>query len=252
MRTGEKLKDGGRAVGTMLRMVRSPSIVSVAVQANLDFILLDMEHGAYSMENVADVADIAQAREISCFVRVPELAKSFVSRALDAGCDGIMVPMIAGAEEAKKLSSWAKYPPVGNRGFSSAGGHTSYGPVQEPVSFFEKANRQIVSIAQIETVSAIEQIDDIAAIDGIDALLIGPNDLAISFGIPGQLESKTLEKAIGKVSKAAKKHRKIFGMHAPDFLIRQWIPEGLSLIMSSLDITMLTAGMKGVAEKYGE
>ena len=251
MYAGEKLKSGSRAVGTMVRMVRTPSIASVAAQSGLDFIMLDMEHGGYSMESVCDVADVANARGISCFVRVPELAKSYVSRVLDSGCDGIMVPMVAGVAEAEALAGWAKYPPIGNRGFGSAGGHTSYGSAKDPLGFFEESNRRVVSIAQIEMVSAIEEIDGIAAVDGIDALLIGPNDLAISYGIPGQLDSQTLDTAIGKVADAAKKHGKIFGMHAPDSLTQRWIPEGLTLIMSSLDIAMLTAGMKGVAEKYG-
>lgn len=248
---GESLKNGNRAVGTMLRMVRNPAIASVAAQAGVDFIMLDMEHGGYSMESVGDVAILARASGISCFIRVPELAKSYVSRALDSGCDGIMVPMIAGVNDAKALGSWAKYPPVGNRGFGSAGGHTAYGAVKKPVDFFEKANKANVAIAQIEMVSAIEEIDGIAELAGIDALLIGPNDLAISYGIPGQLESPVIEKAIGTVAAAAKKHGKIFGMHGPDSLIERWVPEGLRLIMSSLDIAMLTAGLRGVVEKYG-
>ena len=251
MHVGETLKSGGRAVGTMVRMVRNPAIASVAAQAGLDFIMLDMEHGGYSMETVCDVAGVAKATGIGCFVRVPELAKAYVSRALDAGCEGIMVPMISGVDDALMLSSWAKYPPVGNRGFGSAGGHTSYGSVKNPVHFFEETNGIVVSIAQIEMVSAIDQIESIAQIEGIDALLIGPNDLAISYGIPGQLDSPVLDEAIGKVAAAAQKHGKIFGMHGPDPLTQRWIPEGLTLIMSSLDIAMLTGGMKSIAEKYG-
>ena len=248
---GEMLKSGGRAVGTMIRMIRNPAIASVAAQAGLDFIMLDMEHGGHSMESVCDVAAVARAGGIGCFVRVPELARSYVSRAMDAGCDGVMVPMIAGSDDARALSSWAKYPPVGNRGFGSAGGHTAYGSVKDPASFFAEANRTTISIAQIETVSAIDQIEEIAAIEGIDALLIGPNDLAISYGVPGQLDSPIVEEAIGKVAVAVRKHAKIFGMHGPDQLTQRWIAEGLTLIMSSLDIAMLAGGMKGVVEKYG-
>lgn len=247
----EDLKAGGRAVGTMIRMVRNPAIAAVAAQAGLDFIMFDMEHGPYSLEAVSDAAKVARARGLGCFVRVPELAKSFVSRALDAGCDGVMVPMIADVEEAQALADWAKYHPVGKRGFGSAGGHTDFGGAGDAPAFFEQANRRTLSIAQIETVSAVEQIDAIAAVPGIDALLIGPNDLAISYDIPGQLESAILGEAIGKVAAAAAAHDKIFGMHGPDSLLERWIPEGLRLIMSSLDLAMLTSGMKAIASRYG-
>ena len=247
----ERLKSGQRAVGTMIRLTRSPAIASVAAHAGLDFIMLDMEHGTYSLETLADVAAVARASGIGCFVRVPELAKGYVSRALDAGCEGVMVPMVADLEQARALASWAKYHPLGDRGFGSAGGHTSHAPAGDALTFFAAANRETLSIAQIETVSAIEQIDEIAAVEGIDALLIGPNDLAVSYGIPGQLDSAVLEEAIGKVAAAARKSGKVFGMHGPDALTQRWISDGLSLIMSSLDIAILTSGMKGIVEKYG-
>ena len=223
----------------MVRLVRTPAIAQVAAAAGLDFIMLDMEHGPYSMETLADVASAASGAGVGCFVRVPELAKGYVSRALDAGTNGLMVPMISGVEQAKALVGWSKYEPVGNRGFGSVAGHTGYGPAGEATAFFETANRDTLIIAQIELASAIEEIDGIAALDGIDALLIGPNDLAISLGVAGQMGSPVLEQAIGKVAEAASKHGKIFGMHGPDSLLERWIPEGLTLVMSALDNSML-------------
>ena len=250
MQTGSKIKNGGRAVGTMVRMIRNPAVAHIAADAGLDFFMLDMEHGPYSLESLADIAAVARSAGVDCFVRVPELAKGYVSRALDAGCSGVMVPMISGPEEARALAGWSKFSPVGNRGFGSAGGHTSHKSAGNPVDFFAKANAENVTIAQIETVSAIEQIDGIASTEGIDALLIGPNDLAISYGVAGQLDSDTVQDAIGKVAEACRKHGKAFGMHGPDTLTERWIPEGLSLIMSSIDISMLAASMKTIVEKY--
>lgn len=252
METASKIKNGNRAVGTMVRMIRNPAIANIAANAGLDFFILDMEHGPYTLENLVNIAGVARGAGVDCFVRVPELAKGYVSRALDAGCSGVMVPMIAGVEEAKALADWSKYPPTGNRGFGSAGGHTRYAPAGKPTDFFAAANSENVTIAQIETVSAIEQIEGIASTDGIDALLIGPNDLAISFGVPGQLDSDTVQEAIGKVAAACQKFGKVFGMHGPDALTQRWIPEGLKLIMSSIDISMLSTAMSGVAEKYRE
>jgi 2-keto-3-deoxy-L-rhamnonate aldolase RhmA len=250
--TVHKLREGKRAVGTMVRMVRNPAIAVVASHAGLDFIMLDLEHGPYSLETVEDVFKTGRALGLGCFVRVPELAKGYVSRCLDAGATGIMVPMLESVEQAELLVRWAKYAPLGRRGFGGIGGHTDFvGITADATSAFTaRANVDTLAIAQIETAQAIRNIDAIAAVPGIDALLIGPNDLAISMGRAGDLLGDTVDQAIGKVAEAAKKHGKIFGMHGPDPLTDRWLSKGLTLIMSNLDTNILTAGLKGIRQKY--
>jgi 2-keto-3-deoxy-L-rhamnonate aldolase RhmA len=248
----KKLREGKRVVGTMVRMVRNPAIATVAHNAGLDFIMLDLEHGSYTMETVDDVFKVGRALGLGCFVRVPELAKGYVSRSLDCGATGVMVPMVESVDQAQLLVRWAKYAPLGGRGFGGAGGHTNFvGVVPDSTpAFMAKANVDTLAIAQIETAQAIQNIDVIAAVPGIDALLIGPNDLAISMGCAGDLLGETLDKAIGKVAAAAKKHGKIFGMHGPDPLTERWVPKGLTLVMSNVDINILTAGLKTIWQKY--
>jgi 2-keto-3-deoxy-L-rhamnonate aldolase RhmA len=248
----EKLREGKRVVGTMVRMVRNPAIAAVAHNAGLDFIMLDLEHGPYAMETVEDVFKVGRALGLGCFVRVPELTKGHVSRSLDCGATGVMVPMLESVEQAHLLVRWAKYPPLGGRGFGGVGGHSDFigiSPDSTP-AFMAKANVDTIAIAQIETAQAIQNIDNIAAVPGIDALLIGPNDLAISMGCAGDFLGDTMEKAIGKVGAAAKKHSKIFGMHGPDPLTEHWLPRGLTLVMSNLDTNVLTAGLKTISQKY--
>jgi 2-keto-3-deoxy-L-rhamnonate aldolase RhmA len=141
---------------------------------------------------------------------------------------------------------------LGNRGFGGIGGHTNFVSIGADATpaFMAKANVDTLAIAQIETAQAIQAIDAIAAVPGIDALLIGPNDLAISMGCVGDLLGDTVDKAIGKVAAAAKKHGKIFGMHGPDPLTERWLPRGLTLVMSNLDANILANGLKAIAQKY--
>jgi len=248
----QKLREGKRAVGTMVRMIRNPAMAVLAHNAGLDYIMLDLEHGPYTMEALDDVFKVGRALGLGCFVRVPELAKGYVSRSLDCGATGVMVPMLESVEQAQLLVRWAKYAPLGGRGLGGAGGHSNFigiSPDATP-AFMANANVNTIAIAQIETAQAIEDIDAIAAVPGIDALLIGPNDLAISMGCPGDLLGDTLDKAIGKVAEAAKKHYKIFGMHAPDALQERWLSRGLNLVMSNLDINILAAGLKAICQKY--
>jgi len=248
----QKLREGKRVVGTMVRMIQNPAVAVVAHNAGLDFIMLDLEHGPYTMETVDDVFKVGRALGLGCFVRVPELAKGYVSRALDCGATGVMVPMLESVEQAHLLVRWSKYAPLGGRGFGGAGGHSNFAGVSPDATpaFMAKANVDTLAIAQIETAQAIENIDAIAAVPGIDALLIGPNDLAISMGCAGDLLGDTLDKAIGQVAVAAKKHGKIFGMHSPDPLTERWLPKGLTLVMSNLDTNILAAGLKAICQKY--
>jgi 2-keto-3-deoxy-L-rhamnonate aldolase RhmA len=248
----QKLRNGNRAVGTMVRMVRNPAVAVVAHHAGLDFIMLDLEHGPYNLETVDDVFKVGRSLGLGCFVRVPELAKGYVSRCLDAGATGIMVPMLESVDQARHFVAWAKYAPLGNRGFGGVGGHTGFVNIGSDATpaFMAKANIDTLAIAQIETAQAIQNIADIAAVPGIDALLIGPNDLAISMGCAGDLLGDTVDKAIAKVAAAAKKHGKIFGMHGPDPLTDRWLPRGLTLVMSNLDTNILAAGLKAICQKY--
>ncbi|MDZ4165933.1 MAG: aldolase/citrate lyase family protein [Smithellaceae bacterium] len=247
-----QLREGKKKVGTMVRMVRNPASAWMAHQAGLDFIMLDLEHGPFNMETVEDVFKVGRALHLGCLVRVPELSKAYVSRIMDAGATGVMAPMLETKEQAERLVYWSKYTPLGNRGYGGIGGHTNFQaiPLGDTTAFLVNANEETISIAQIETALAIENIDEIASVPGLDALLIGPNDLAISLGCAGDLLGPVLDAAIGKVAAATRKHGKIFGMHAPEALLDRWIPKGCNLIMSNLDANILLAGMKAISGKY--
>lgn len=250
--TVKKMREGKRVVGTMVRMVRNPAIALIASHAGLDFIMLDLEHGPYNLETVEDIFKVGRTLGLGCFVRVPELARGYVSRIMDAGATGVMVPMVESVEEAELLTRWTKYAPLGGRGFGGVGGHTDFAIIgsEATPAFMAQTNEDTIAIAQIETARAVEDIEAIAAVPGIDALLIGPNDLAISLGCAGDLMGDALDKAIGKVAATAKKHGKIFGLHAPDGLLERWIPRGCTLVMSNLDASILSAGMKAISQRY--
>jgi 2-keto-3-deoxy-L-rhamnonate aldolase RhmA len=243
-----KLREGKSVVGTMVRMIKDPAVAWMAHHAGLGYVMLDLEHGSYTLETVGNIFAAGRALGLGCFVRVPELSRGYVSRIMDAGATGVMVPMLESVEQARQLVAWSKYAPLGDRGFGTIGGHTNYAAAG--TEFMARSNDETLAIAQIETRRAIEEVDAIAAVPGIDALLIGPNDLSISLGCAGDLMGDQLEKAIGRVAAATKKHGKIFGLHGPDALLERWIPRGCTLVMNSLDISILAAGMKAIAQKF--
>jgi 2-keto-3-deoxy-L-rhamnonate aldolase RhmA len=248
--TISKLREGNRIVGTMIRMVRNPAIAQIAYHAGLDFIMFDMEHGPYSIETISDITKVARSIGLGIFARVPELAKGYVSRLMDAGIEGVMVPMISTPKEAQHLVKWSRYAPIGNRGFGSNGGLTNFGGIgSDAPTFMTRQNELTLAIAQIETAEAIKNIDAIAAVEGVDVLLIGPNDLAISLGVPGDIMSEINQAAISKVADAAEKYHKFFAIHGNDTLLSRW-DSRLQIVMSDLDINIIKNGFSSIAKKY--
>ncbi len=248
----KKLRSGERAVGTMVRVFKDPAIAQMASNCGLDYIMLDLEHGTYNMETVASIFSVGRSLGLGCFVRVPELARGYVSRIMDAGANGVMVPMLESVAQVELLARWTKYPPGGGRGYGGIGGHTNHEAIsaEGTAGFMAQANLDTLAIAQIETTQAIKNIDGIAAVEGIDVLLIGPNDLAISLGCAGDLLGDTLDKAIGQVAEAAAKNGKVLAMHAPDALLERWLARGLTMVMSNLDANIMIAGFKAIAGRY--
>lgn len=244
----ERLRQGDTILGTMLRMTRNPAIVKMAGDAGFDFVMLDLEHGDFTFNTVSDMALVGRSLGIGVLMRVPELSKAYVSRALDCGIDGIMVPMLETAEQARKLVDWARYAPQGKRGLATTGGMSGYTSPADTKTFMTESNQRVLVIAQIETVPAVEAIDEIASVDGIDVLLIGPNDLAVSLGKPGELTSPEEDEAIAKVAEAAQRHGKVFAMHAGTEMLRRWADRDMRMIMNSMDIHAMRSGLSSLAE----
>ncbi|MFW6038920.1 MAG: HpcH/HpaI aldolase family protein [bacterium] len=243
-----QLRGGQRMYGTMLRLIRSSAIAPIARHAGLDFIMLDMEHGAYDWQTVADVALQAQAEGVAVMVRVPELSKHFVSGALDCGVQGVMVPMLETIDEAEALAAWAKYPPAGRRGLGSSGGHTRYRKMTDVPAMVRSANEGTIAIAQIETQQAVENATKIAQVPGIDAMVMGPNDLSMSLGHAGDVTTAEQDRATRAVAAAAQRAGKIFGMHAGTETLRRWADCDMRLVLNAIDDQILLNALRDLGQ----
>lgn len=246
----ERLKNGECIKGTLVRMIRTPAVSLVAKAAGLDFLLFDMEHGSFSFETLTDIAAASRAAGVGIFCRVPELRKSYISRALDSGIEGVMVPMVSTKEQAEAFVKLAKYQPIGDRGLGSNGGLSDYAGMQglKTQDFMDRQNTLSLAIAQIETAEAIENVDEIAAVKGIDVLLVGPNDLSISMGIPGEYDNPEFLAAIEKVCKAAERNHIAFSVHGPMKLQAHW-QKRVQMQMFSMDIDALTNGFRNIRKE---
>jgi 2-keto-3-deoxy-L-rhamnonate aldolase RhmA len=233
----------------MIRQARDPGAPSIFAAAGYDFVFIDMEHGNYNMETVADLIRGAKSAEMATIIRVPRLETFFISRVLDAGAEGIMVPMTSTKEQAEEIVRYSKYTPLGQRGFGNQTGQTDYKPLKTP-DFMKEANEHTLIVAQIETREAIENVDSILSVEGIDVGLIGPNDLSISLGVPDQMGSEILTKAIDKVVEMAKKKGKATGIHIANIeALRKWRSKGMTVLAYSTDIGFMYNASKSSLEE---
>lgn len=242
----EKLKKGQKISGVMIRIVRNPALAYLANNGGLDFVMYDCEHSDYNMESLHDLFLMGNALGLEGLVRVPNGTKEWISRVLDQGASGVMVPMIETREQAENLVFYSKYQPVGGRGFSGGIAHCGYKGGRH-ADVMQAANDRVIAIAQIETKKAVEHIEEIASVEGIDALLIGPNDLSVSLGIPGDLMNPIELEAISKVAEACRKYGKNFGLHAGEGMLRKFADD-LTLVMCGTDTDIITKGFAETAE----
>ena len=182
------LQNGEMVLGTMLTECRSTGIVQVLKNCSFDFVIIDNEHGPFNQETIADLSRMCQLVGITPIVRVPDLLYPHLCVSLDSGAQAIMLPRITTPDQVRTAVDMMKYPPMGHRGNAMNRSHTKF-MVGDLPQFIEDMNEATMLVAQIETAESLETVDEIASIDGVDVIFIGPNDLAISLGIPGQFDS---------------------------------------------------------------
>lgn len=245
----KKVLAGEYVYGMMIRQGRDPGTPAIFAAAGYDFCFFDMEHGNYSMETVADLIRGCKSVGIGSIIRVPHLETHFISRVLDAGAEGIMVPMTSKREQAERIVRYSKFTPLGARGFGNQTGQTDY-QVRKTVEFMKEANDNTFIVAQIETKEAIENIEEILDVEGIDVGLIGPNDLSISLGVPDLMGSEVMTQAIDRVVQAAKKKKKASGMHIGSIdALKKWRSKGMTVLAYSTDIAFMYSASKSALDQ---
>jgi 4-hydroxy-2-oxoheptanedioate aldolase len=225
-------------------------------RTGLDFVIIDNEHGPFDTETTLDFIRAAELGGICPFVRVKEISRPAVLKMLDVGAQGLIVPNVHTVEEVHELVGYAKYAPVGNRGFCPTR-KDCWGfdyPATEGLEVnMAYHNRETLLIPQCETVGALAQIEEIAAIPGVDGIFIGPFDLSISMGIPGQFKNPEFLSALSRILKACKASGKfciLFTM-SPD-AVADGFGQGYDAMAFSLDAYLFTAAVKAQIQKIRE
>jgi 2-dehydro-3-deoxyglucarate aldolase/4-hydroxy-2-oxoheptanedioate aldolase len=224
------LREGKAVVGSMVQDVRSPFVIQVMAGAGLDYALIDMEHGTIGIESAADLIQTARLAGIVPIVRVPDQLYHVMCPLLDAGAMGLMIPRLESAGQLEEVVSMTKYPPWGKRGAVGIKGQTNYRPAKL-AEFLPKANEETMIIAQIELREAVDQLDEMLSVKGLDVALVGPADLSIALGIPGELSHPKEVETIDAVIAACKRKKIAAGVALGDIeSMKRWKQKGMQFL----------------------
>lgn len=206
----EKLTRGAQPIGTFLEL-GSADVVEALAQTGFDFVIIDNEHGPFEAESTAHFVRAALLHNFCPLARVREISRPAVLKLLDSGAQGIIAPDISNVAEVKKLIEYAKYPPIGKRGFGPSRKDTwgFASPARSVAESMAHFNQETLLLPQCETAGALECIEEIVALDGVDGIFIGPFDLSISMGIPGQFDHPDFIAALARIKSACNAAGKI-------------------------------------------
>lgn len=192
------LAEGKLQLGCGFGQLRSPDVARILADAGFHWAFIDTEHGGFDLETVQDICRISVLVGLCPIVRVAELQYSLVTRALDAGAQGILFPRVESPELLSKAISWVKFPPVGVRGFGLTGLQVDHEKVTIP-QIIEHLNANTLVVMQIETRRAVEARDELLAVPGVDVVMVGPADLSVSFGVGGEFQHALMVEAMEKI-----------------------------------------------------
>lgn len=227
----------------------TPGIGYMLRNAGCDYVLFDTEHSGFHSETIKSVLRYFEAAGLPAIVRVPSREYHHIARALDAGAEGLMAPMVSTASEAEAIVRSVKYGPRGTRGVALGVAHDHYGG-GDVMAKLAAANERTTVFLQIETAEGVRNADAIAAVDGVDCLWVGHFDLSSSLGVPGQFDHPKFVEAVAATHAAARKHGKAFGRLVPD--VRSGVElfgNGFDFICYSGDVWLFQAAL---AQAVGE
>jgi 4-hydroxy-2-oxoheptanedioate aldolase len=227
-----RLNAGETLFGVFLG-IPSPPLAEIAGWAGFDFVFVDTEHGPGDAQAALDMVRAAEAGGTEALVRVTYAERTQILRALDTGASGVLVPQINSRQEAELAVAAAHYPPGGVRGIAFSVRAARYG-LTPPPDYLAAAGEETLVCVQVETRAALDNVRDIASVPGIDVLFVGPTDLSLNLGRPGDFSHPDVVGAIERTFEAAIEAGKVPAILANDpASAEKWMAKGARLLAAN-------------------
>jgi 2-dehydro-3-deoxyglucarate aldolase/4-hydroxy-2-oxoheptanedioate aldolase len=247
--TREKLAKGETVFGCGLQVYRSPEIARTFAAAGFDYVFIDTEHGSFNLETVHDMIIASNGAGITPIVRVAELSYALIARLLDSGAQGIILPRVEDPKLLEEALSWMRFPPEGKRGYGVNTTMIDY----EMRSFAEiiaHQNLNTLSVVQFETVTAMERADELLSLKGVNIAMVGPADLSISLGVPGQFDHPLLLSTVDRLIEQCNRHGVVPGIQTRGVAMsKMWAERGMRFVGAAAEhVLLLEKARESVAQ----
>jgi 4-hydroxy-2-oxoheptanedioate aldolase len=250
--TSNRFKDALAAGETQIGLwqtLGSPITVELCAAAGFDWLLLDAEHGPYSIPALLAQLQAMNGSASHPVVRVPATDLTSIRQVLDIGAMTVLAPYVESAVQAHAIVAATRYAPEGVRGL--AAGQIRASRWGRDTAYIDEANRQIAVLVQIESRAGVEAVADIAAVDGVDGVFIGPADLAASLGYRGQPEHPEVRAVIDGLIDDARNAGKAVGLLTlNEQLAAHYIDRGCTFVAVGTDATVLARGVDALAARF--
>jgi len=233
-----KLSQNELTLGSWLT-INHQSVVEIMATAGFEWLCIDIEHSAISISDVLNLIGHIQGNGMQALVRANENNPVIIKQVMDAGADGIIVPMVNSIQDAEKAVSSVRYPSKGSRGVGLSRAQ-NYG-----IGFTEYQEwlkNDAVIIAQIEHINAVNELSGILDVPGIDGIIVGPYDLSASMGYPGEFDRADVVEALKKVDTVCLEKGRPLGFHVISSDHRKTLEKiniGYTFLAVSLDFFFL-------------
>jgi 2-keto-3-deoxy-L-rhamnonate aldolase RhmA len=201
-----RLRAGETVVGSFVHL-GAALVTEIMGLAGFDWLVLDLEHGAGDEAGLLAQLQALTGTGAATIVRVEAIDLPRFMHALDLGADGVLVPRLRSADDARRCAEYCRY--AGARGVARYNRSWHWGLASRSL---RDADEEVVCTVQIETREALEAVDEIAAVDGVDVLFVGPADLAQAFGLACPPDDPELLELVAAVAEAAEAHGKTAGV----------------------------------------
>jgi 4-hydroxy-2-oxoheptanedioate aldolase len=241
----EKISKGKPAWCTTCCLT-DPVIFELVSLLGLDGIWVDLEHHGTSVQHYSTLTRASRVGNIDIVARPGKGEFMRMSRLLEMGATGIMYPRCDGPDEAAEVVKWAKFPPLGKRGFDGGNPDSPY-DCMSAAEYTSLANQETFILAQLEDSHAVEQAEAILAVPGVSMIMLGPADFSMSLGLPGQTRHPKVLAALNAVASAARNTGKAWAATSGSVeQTKQLIEMGCGVVFQGNDMLFVKAGVKSL------
>lgn len=228
-----------------------PIFIEMCSYLGFSVIWIEMEHSHITFAETANLCRISQGCGLLTMIRIPNASRENVLKGAECGPDIIDVPMANSPRQLQELIKYARFAPIGERGFFSVSRAVKYGTVPNIPGEQQALNEELCLMAQIETTQALTNLEEICSVPGVD-IFIGPSDLAASLGVPGQTGHALVRESGELVIRAAKKHEKLVAVGSMPSDYEFWVEAGVDVLFCTNDIFCLRVGAQVALQQARE